>query len=263
MSKNIIFTFTGTGNSLWAAKEIAKSLENCEIASMGKDYKIEPGYDTIGFVYPTYGGGIPRRVRDFITDLDLQGNKDSYYFAVATCGRVARAQNAVTQVRNLLKRKDIPLHYGERLDMYSNYVINYEMRETVREEADQSAIDLEPMIRHIRNHETNDGNRMLTPRQITSIGFMHIVSNMDKGFNVSDACIHCRTCQKVCPVGNIEMDEDVRPRYQHHCEMCLACIQNCPVKAINYKDKTQSRGRYRHPDVSCRELEEFNSNVAR
>ncbi|MDH6365695.1 flavodoxin [Enterococcus sp. PF1-24] len=153
MSKNIIFVFSGTGNSLWVAKEIAKELENCEIVSMGLDWQgpLPAGYDSIGFVYPTYASGVPKRIKDFIAKLDLQNNKEAYYFAIATCGRVSKAQNVITQIRRYLKQKGIHLHYGERLDMFSNYVVGYEMRETVLEEAQQSAIDIKPMIEAIKN----------------------------------------------------------------------------------------------------------------
>lgn len=259
MSKNIIFVFSGTGNSLWAAKEIAKERENCEIVSMGKDFKgvLTSGYDSIGFVFPTYAGGIPKRVKEFIANVDLQGNMDAYYFAVATCGRVVKAPNVITQIRGYLKRKGIQLHYGDRLDMYSNYVIGYEMRTTVREEADQSASDLRPMIESIKQHAANDGTP-LTLRQFQWRGFILIVNRMDKGFSVSDACTKCSICRKVCPVGNIKMYDTGRPRFEHHCEQCLACIQNCPARAIDYKNKTQSRGRYRHPDISCKELAALN-----
>jgi ferredoxin len=260
MGSNIIFVFTGTGNSLWAAKEIAKGLNNCELKSMGSDknYSLPDGYDAVGFVYPTYAGGVPKRVKDFISRLDLQNNKDAYFFAVATCGRIARAQNTITQLRHFLKRKGIILNYGERLDMFSNYVVGYEMRDTVQEEARQSAVDIKPMIESIKNHRTNKGNTVPTLRQFESLGFMHIVPKMDKNFNISDACVKCGICKKVCPVNNISVDAESKPCFMHHCEHCLACIQNCPTKAINYKDKTQNRKRYIHPDISWKELAELN-----
>lgn len=262
MSKNLIFVFTGTGNSLWAAKEIAKELEDCKIVTMGSNgkYLLTERYDSIGFVYPTYAGGIPKRVKEFISHVDLRSNKDAYFFAVATCGRVSRAQNAVSQLRHSLKRKGIRLSYGERLDMFSNYVVGYDMRDTVKEEAQQSAIDIKPMIQSIKNHMENSGNTLLTPRHLTSLGFMFIVPNMDKNFNVSDACVKCGICQKVCPVNNIDTNMDGKPSFMHHCEQCLACIQNCPVKAINYKDRTQNRKRYMHPDISWKELAMLNGH---
>lgn len=258
MSKNIIFVFSGTGNSLWAAKEIAKDLSDCEIVNMGKPYQLQSTYDSIGLVCPTYAGGVPKRVKEFIKDVDFKINKSAYFFAVATCGRIIKAQNVVTQLYQLLKRRGITLNYGERLDMFSNYVVGYEMRETVKEEAEQSAADLKPMLENIKNHKSNQITAVQTSRKFESMGFWLIVNGMDKNFNVSNVCTNCGICKKVCPVNNIEINKDSKTQFLHHCEQCLACIQNCPTKAINYKNKTQNRRRYRHPDITLKEMIEMN-----
>jgi flavodoxin len=111
MRKNIIFVFSGTGNSLWAAKKISEELENCEIVSMGchKQYTLTDEYDVIGFVYPTYYRGMPAKVNDFVSQIDFQNNKNAYFFAVATCGSVKHAGNPTVVLRNFLKRKGITL----------------------------------------------------------------------------------------------------------------------------------------------------------
>lgn len=259
LNKNVIFVFSGTGNSLWAAKEIASAIGSCDIVTMGctGSPALTQNYERIGFVYPTYAGGMPRQVKKFVTQLQLHGNTNSYFFAVATCGRISRAQNVITQMKNLLRHKGVPLHFGDRLDMFSNYVVGYEMRDSVKEEAEKSAEDILPMISNIQTKQTNSGNVHLTPRQLTSIAFMHVVPNMDKHFNINANCIGCGLCQKVCPMKNIQLDSRLKPVYLHNCEQCLACIQCCPKKAINYKNKTQNRQRYLHPHVSWNELSQL------
>ena len=261
MSKSIIFVFSGTGNSLWAAKKISEKLENCDIVSMGrnKEYTLTEEYDVIGFVYPTYYRGIPARVQEFVLQLELQNNKSAYFFAVATCGSVDTACNATVQMRNLLKGKGITLSYAEKLDMFSNYIIMYNMRDTAREEARQSASDLEPIIGNIRKRTVELTEARIKPiEHLIYKGFFHFAPHMDKHFNVSDACIHCGICQKVCPVNNIELGQDGKPYFKHHCEQCLACIHHCPTKAINYKNNTQDRKRYTHPDIPWQELAKLN-----
>jgi len=93
----------------------------------------------IGFVYPTYNRGVPARVQDFVSQFDFQNNKNAYFFAVATCGSVERAGNATVQLRDLMRRKGITLSYAEKLDMFSNYIIMFNMHDTVEEETRQSA----------------------------------------------------------------------------------------------------------------------------
>ena len=88
MIKSIIFVFSGTGNSLWAAKKISGELENCEIVSMGRNnkYALTDEYDVIGFVYPTYFRGVPAKVRDFVSQLDFQDNKSVYFLLLPPAG---------------------------------------------------------------------------------------------------------------------------------------------------------------------------------
>lgn len=261
MRKNIIFVFSGTGNSLWAAKKISEKLENCEVVSMGchREYTLSDEYDVIGFVYPTYYRGIPAKVQDFVMQIDVQNNKKAYFFAVATCGSVNTACNATVQLRNLLEQKGITLSYAEKLDMFSNYIIMYDMRDSVEEETRQSACDLELIIHNIKKRTVKQTEPGVKPiEQLIYKGFFRLAPHMDKHFNVSDACIHCGICQKVCPVNNIDFGQDKKPYFKHHCEQCLACLHQCPTKAINYKDKTQKRKRYTHPDIPWQELAKLN-----
>ena len=52
-----------------------------------------------------------------------------------------------------------------------------------------------------------------------------------KGFRITDSCIGCGNCQKICPQQCIEKG---RPYViqQAHCLHCGLCYENCPVKAI-------------------------------
>ncbi len=52
-----------------------------------------------------------------------------------------------------------------------------------------------------------------------------------KGYHITDACIGCGKCVKVCPQRAIEKG---KPSVIHHehCLHCGNCFENCPVKAI-------------------------------
>ena len=260
MSKNIIFYFSGTGNSLKVAEDIAKEMQNCEIISMGssKHYDLLGEYETIGFVFPTYYRGEPKIVHEFILNLNLRNNINAYYYAVTTCGKYEG--NALIHIQHLLKRKKITLHYAKKIDMFSNYVIAYDMRDTVEEETKQSQIDLAQIIQSIKNKDTN---KLVITEPLQEIAYRILIKfppKMDKNYNISDQCTGCGICKKVCPVGNIDLGDNRKPYFKHHCEQCVACIQYCPQKAINYKDKTQSRKRYTHPGIKYSELARMNKN---
>ena len=258
MGKSIIFVFSGTGNSLKVAKDIGSELPDCEIVSMGNcmEYELKGGYETVGFVYPTYYRGEPRKVREFIQRLNLQDNKTAYYFAVTTCGKYEG--NALIHVKHLLKRKNITLNYGKMIDMFSNYVVAYDMRDTLEAETKQSEKDLIPIIQSIKNKETNKLPNVEPLQEIAYRLLIKLPPKMDKKYNVSDNCVSCGICAKVCPVNNIDLDKNGKPYFKHKCEQCVACIQFCPQKAINYKDKTQQRKRYTHPAIKYTELVKLN-----
>ena len=82
--KNIIFYFSGTGNCLMVAKIISKELNECEIISMAKPFILTEQYDRIGFIFPTYYEGLPKKVIEFIEKTNFENNKKSYYYSINT-----------------------------------------------------------------------------------------------------------------------------------------------------------------------------------
>lgn len=257
MNKNIVFYFSGTGNCLKVAKEIAKSLPNCKIVSMGKKhcYNLENEYDSIGFVYPTYFSGIPLKVNEFVMGLNFNNNKSTYVYAIATCG--GAAGNALAQLGYILQNKGMNLSYGKKLNMFSNYVVIYNMSENVDKITAKSDKALIPIINDIKNKRIN---KIGKPNPLLNLYYKMIASkiyNMDKNYNISDNCISCGICKEVCPVENIKLVNG-KPIFGHHCEQCVACIQYCPKKAINYKNATQKRRRYTNPSIKYKELSEHN-----
>jgi ferredoxin len=253
---NIVFYFSGTGNSLKVAKDISKQLENCEILSMAKVPDLKKQYDSIGFVYPTYFWGLPKKVIEFIENINLEYNKKAYFYAIATYG--GSAGNAVYQLYDLLlKRHSIKLNYGHKLKMFSNYVIIYEMSEKINEITEKSNKKLIPIVNSIKNKKNNRINKFTKIFEFINKDFIKKVSTMDRDYTVNDNCTGCTICEKVCPVKNIEIVNN-KPQYKHHCENCIACIQFCPQKAINYKDATQNRRRYTNPEINYIDLFEYN-----
>jgi ferredoxin len=254
--ENIVFYFSGTGNSLRVAKTISKELENCEIVSMTRPFDLSKKYNSIGFVYPTYFWGLPKKVIEFVENINLDNNRDVYYYSIATYG--GSAGNAVYQLYELLlNKRGIKLNYGQKLRMFSNYVIMYDMSEKIDEVTNKSNEKLVPIIDSIKMKKNNNVNKLTRVFKFINKNFIKKVSEMDKDFTVNNDCAGCGICKEVCPVKNIEM-KDNKPQYKHHCEQCVACIQYCPQRAINYKNATQGRRRYTNPGISYRELSEYN-----
>jgi len=256
---NIVFYFSGTGNSLKVAKTITDELGNCEIISMGKKEKFSllKKYDTIGFIYPDYFWGLPKRVIEFVRDMNIGENKNTYFYSIATYG--GNVGNTIYQLYELLlKNHQIKLNFGSKLKMFSNYVVMYEMKKKIEKITKDSNDKLVPVIDAVKNRKTNKINSMTRILNFLNKWFVKNVSTMDRFYTINDSCTGCSICKDICPVRNIEMQEN-KPVYKHNCEQCVACIQYCPQKAINYKDSTQKRRRYTHPEISYKELIKYNN----
>ena len=51
----------------------------------------------------------------------------------------------------------------------------------------------------------------------------------------TDACIDCRRCAKVCPMGAIRLDHP--SEVSGICIKCNACVKQCPVHAKQLTDE--------------------------
>ena len=65
----------------------------------------------------------------------------------------------------------------------------------------------------------------------------------DRAFTVSDACIGCGQCVRLCPTNNITLREG-KPVWGGDCTHCMACICRCPAEAIEYGRKSIGKPRY-------------------
>jgi ferredoxin len=258
---NVVYYFSGTGNSLKAAKVILQELGGGELVCMAAEgYAPAEKYDTIGFVYPAYFWGVPNAVRRFVSSLDLSGQQGAYIYALATFG--GGAPGSVTILNKLLKQKGARLDYGRGLQMFSNYVIMYDMKTDVEQITKRSDNGLDEIARAIKGRETNRVGAADPMSVMVNKNFSKKAPTQDRHYSVGAECTGCGVCAKVCPVGNIKLT-DGRPRFAHRCEQCVACIQYCPTRAINYKNATRGRGRYTNPDISAEELARCNRAAVR
>jgi ferredoxin/flavodoxin len=254
--KNVVFYFSGTGNCLKVAKELSAVLPDAGLYSMGNAEVPAVGaeVESVGFVYPTYFWGLPAAVLRFAKALRAEELRGKYIYAIATYG--GSPVNALRGFAALMKRRGMPLAYGVTLKMTSNYVLMYDMKQDIAGAAASDAA-LRPIVSDIAARRENKIGHSLFLANIVNKNFTRSAPGKDRGYRVSDACTGCGICEQVCPVSNIRM-ENGRPIYTHHCEVCVACIQYCPARAIDFKEDTQKRGRYHHPDIAPAELAKAN-----
>jgi len=210
--------------------------------------------DVIGFVFPIYFWGLPRMVERFVLDMKIT-NKDAYVFAVATSG--GPVFGVLGGLKRQLQSKGIVLRYGARLISVTNYLPEYEAKDSdaLRRRIDENILEIAGAI------NKRESNRI---QAFTLLNKMAYKAYPDEGsaryFTVAPTCTGCMTCQKVCPAKNISMRSG-KPVFQHRCEHCLACLHNCPSCAIDWKQKTQGKDRYRNAGVTLDDLILFNKGA--
>jgi NAD-dependent dihydropyrimidine dehydrogenase PreA subunit len=81
-------------------------------------------------------------------------------------------------------------------------------------------------------------------------------------FSVSDNCIGCGICTKVCPAGCIQLQQQLAVYTGENCQACYSCIHACPQLAIklNIPEKNP-QARYRNENVSLKEIVRANNQT--
>ena len=248
-NQSCIYWFSGTGNSLYAAKHLSAELGDIpleQITQAVPSGAVGGKGTNIGFVFPSYGCNLPRAVRTFVERLEI--SPDTYIFAIVTMG--GPGQGTVAAMKKALKEKGLNLNYGRGVHMPANYVLLYNPADSsgsgkTLDKTDQRlstyAADISADLQTVKSHP------------FIMNKFYKNIEALDAGFKTMDACTSCGQCERICPVKNIQI-EDGKPKWLHHCEHCVACISWCPSKAIEYESRTQSRRRYRNPRIKVDEL---------
>jgi ferredoxin/flavodoxin len=258
--KTVIYYFTGTGNSLAAARKIAGALGDCEVVPIASFANtagtVAPEADRVGIVCPVYFAGLPAMVASFAERLDLTAA--NYVFSVVTHGGDGGAA-ALRQIDGILKEKaGRGLDAGFAVSMPGNYILMYESpagekRDRLLAAADADLERIAGQIRQETRLKLPNSPVTRIVKALTYPWFRSHVHGDDRKFTVSERCTSCGTCAAVCPAGNIEM-VDGRPVWNHRCELCCGCIHLCPTEAIQAGRGTEGRQRYRNPSVGIAEL---------
>jgi len=256
--KTAIYYFSGTGNTLVIARDLAKSLGDAELIPIVKALKdgAVSQHDVIGIVFPVYVFGLPIIVAEFVRK--LKAPKDAYIFTVANCGGLPG--RSITMMKDILAKNGSTLAAAFGLLMPGNYIPLYGAKpeEEQRKMFEAEKARIPEIARAVAGRRSGLMKEepfllnLLIYLVCYRIGMM-MMHREDKYFLVTDKCTRCGLCARVCPVSNIEM-RDGRPAWLHHCEQCMACLQWCPVEAIQFGKKTAGRKRYRHPEVRADDI---------
>lgn len=251
-----VFYFSGTGNSLWAARLLSDELETGELVPILSQYSMDAvkENDSIGIVFPVYMHRTPHLVADFLRRLP----KISYLYAVALNagdpGKVFRF------FRRQIKPAGNTLHAGFSILTPSNYLpfgeaVQGDDQVELLQTASAKISRIAGIIRQVKPYfdvEAGWFRRNIFPGLFYSLGYKYI-AKLDKSFRVDENCSSCGICEQVCPVNNVVL-ENGKPVWHQKCQLCLACLNLCPEGAIQFGNKTPGLKRYRNPYVNVADI---------
>jgi len=253
--KTIIYWFSGTGNSLAVAKELAKSCGDAELVPMSKAIRNPPpSAERIGLVFPVYAFCPPALVARFIAKLNA--SPEAYIFAVITYAGLPGGTLSV--LRRLLQKRGLDLAASWGVKMPENYppfggAPAPEKQQAVNaaaaEQISKIAAELQLSLRG--RHEQIKSIWKFVSRIIYP-SFQKRAAHADRSFRADEKCNGCCICTRVCPVNNVAMI-DGRPSWMGHCEQCFACFHWCPEKAVQY-GRSAKQHRDHHPAAEFSDL---------
>ena len=275
-----IYYFSGTGNSLFVARELQKRIPDSSlmpiISFLHKDV-IQTSGKSIGFVFPVHALTIPIAVKRFVEKANMQSAE--FIFAIATrYGTVFRGFEKIDQ---LLKKKNKHLNSQFILNMCHSEgprsLAGYEIpSESDIVQLENVVLEKLDVIKNVIStkkfcHE-KDKEYFVKSATNPVLGYLiekMVLFAMSKveylgGVNYfcyDNKCTGCGICEKVCLSKKIKL-VDRKPIWQKNvvCYMCFACLNYCPKESVQIneiplvKSYTKTNGRYSHPYANVNDI---------
>ena len=263
----MIFLFSTTGNTRWAAERIAKALDE-EIVDVAPLLYHKQGHtdytqpftlrqdETIGFCFPTHGWRPAPVMRQFIEKrLCFSNDPSSHYcWALTTAGD--STGRTMQRLQTQLATKGLKAASLFSLVMPESYVglplmdVDKPQKEQAKVREAQRALDCDIIPALLRREcGLKEAHAGACP-DLKSGLIGHVFERWivgDRQFRVDpERCTGCGKCALLCPVNNIQGGKQQQPVWLHtgRCISCFACYHHCPVRAIEYGKRTQGKGQY-------------------
>ncbi|OOM73820.1 ferredoxin [Clostridium puniceum] len=253
----MIFYFSATGNCKQAAEQIA-SQESDRLISITEamlneqfSYAVEDN-EKIGFILPTYFYSTPRIVLDFAEKLSINNSIGKYVYIVLTFG--TKTGKAGITLKNVLEKRGITVSAQYSIQTVDNYLPEFDIPtgEELQKVLKKADMQIKDIMNQISDEKHGDMNSFegTIPKIIAPLA-LQIYQHQRKtsNFVVTNKCVGCGLCQKVCPVSAIEIKDKNPIWIKDKCTLCFGCLHRCPKAAIEYGKKTVGKGRYMNPNT--------------
>jgi len=253
----MVFYFTATGNSMYVAKKLDTDIISIPRVMHSENLEFED--ETIGIVCPVFCNRLPQLVVDFMKKARF---KTEYLYMIMTYGNHHGGAAGFTE-RIVRNKCGIKIDYIRNILMVDNYLPVFDMN-------DQTAIDkqvdeqITAAIHDIAARKKEIPELILKERVGHAILmlFNKIMPSFNNGrqITVTDRCVGCGICAKVCPLGLFFVENSKADRRENTCAFCLACAQNCPNKAITMRSADKNpEARYRNEHITLQEILDSNN----
>jgi ferredoxin len=254
-----IYYFTGTGNSLFIARQIAENIDGklISIASVVKREHITTDAQIIGLVFPVYyasnlSSGIPLIVERFLYKLEGLGSK--YIFAV--CTHSGMPGTTLEKVSKICKSRGGELAGGFTVLTYNDApTLGEKLKKIILRNESKTHKKVKIQKRHakilelwneklsyISNYIANkEKGELETRKKITNLVFVPILYLLIKP-------VFKKRYQKLSNASHLPFKEMIRLAdrsfyVEENCSGCGICVRICPVnniKLINGKPVWQN-----------------------
>lgn len=243
------YFFSGTGNTLLVVKKMQEIFEKEGITvNLHKIEDSDPNSvnlnHTIGIAFPVAFFSTYPFVWDFIKSLPQVNGTE--IFMVDTLGGFSGG--IVGPLREIVKKKGYSPIGACEIQMPIN-IFYIQDKETNETKVEKGLIEAEKYALDILDGKSEWGRVPILSDSmyLFSTGLLKLTgANLHQkwfNFNIKEEeCKKCGICVKLCPLGNIKMENGEYPKRGLNCEYCLRCTSFCPRHAIpckfNYKGKT-------------------------
>lgn len=247
----MIFYFTATGNSLYAAKQMDDVLVSIPQVIHEKNPVFQD--ETIGIVCPVFGHEVPPMVKEFLKRGTFQTN---YFYILLTYGM--RHGGAAELAQTLCEEFGIQPAYTNTILMVDNFLPGFDM--DAQRKLDK---DVEGQISAIKNdiisrkhyiQPATEADRAMH-QKFLAFSATPPEERWKNIYQVKDSCIGCGICSQVCPASCWKITDGKAEYQENGCQSCMACIHACPQKAIGMTiPEINPNARYRNEHIDLSEI---------
>ena len=243
----MIFVYSGTGNSYQVARrtadELGLTLVNIPSAVKYERYMYDADGSRVIFVLPTYYGGVPATVLEFARNVRIRNAGE--VSCITTCGK--NSAGAYEMLSDAL---------GDRVRLDSAYDILMPDNRIIGEEGavnedrgkilESASEEIGKVIESIRCSGKGDLRRHALQQSVDHALYDEL--RCTDNFSVDKSlCIQCRLCAMFCQTGTIVFYDRYPVWDEPECDLCHACLDMCPKKAIDFGEITRGRERWFNP----------------